>query len=375
MLRTSKYANTSACFGAISPLCLTLVMATLMTHSSSAQTISQVTVVQPKGVTPVPIKPSSLSANVKALPVPATAEDELKAASKVNGVEIASAPPWHAKVSYDQFDEDGDNVHSGTFEEFYVGPKKYRKVYVGDAINQVEIANDSGLYRTGDQRWLTAPELQITDEILNPFIDAFNLPDRRPDKMEMKVGPTDLDCVVLRNTRIKISDYGLVKYCFEPKTMALRYKRGNGWDETTYNDLLEFQGSVVARSVQVTHAGKPFLKIHLDLLEPIAQDDESYFTSPNEAKPISGRIQLSYQILQKNLIGRLNYPNMHGIKGKVAIRFIVGKEGNVVDAAVASGSTELGKQVIGFVRQLHFRPYLVNGEPVEVESGLGFEAK
>src|ERR1700731_199279 len=31
----------------------------------------------------------------------------------LNGLNSADVPPWHVIVTYDQFDEDGDNVHSG----------------------------------------------------------------------------------------------------------------------------------------------------------------------------------------------------------------------------------------------------------------------
>src|SRR5580704_5731406 len=35
----------------------------------------------------------------------------------LNGLNSADVPPWHVIVTYDQFDEDGDNVHSGVYEE------------------------------------------------------------------------------------------------------------------------------------------------------------------------------------------------------------------------------------------------------------------
>src|SRR5947209_17655545 len=45
-----------------------------------------------------------------------------------NGVDVQPTAPWHVELIYDEFDEDGDNVHSGTIEEFYISPKKYKKV-------------------------------------------------------------------------------------------------------------------------------------------------------------------------------------------------------------------------------------------------------
>jgi hypothetical protein len=41
----------------------------------------------------------------------------------LNGLESADLQPWHIVVSYDQFDEDGDNIHSGVYEEYWAGVK------------------------------------------------------------------------------------------------------------------------------------------------------------------------------------------------------------------------------------------------------------
>lgn len=37
----------------------------------------------------------------------------------LNGLYSPELQPWHIVVIYDQFDEDGDNVHSGVYEEFW----------------------------------------------------------------------------------------------------------------------------------------------------------------------------------------------------------------------------------------------------------------
>lgn len=49
-----------------------------------------------------------------------------------NGLESTDLHPWHVVTAYDQFDEDGDNVHSGVYEEYGAGPKKYKRAYKSD---------------------------------------------------------------------------------------------------------------------------------------------------------------------------------------------------------------------------------------------------
>lgn len=41
----------------------------------------------------------------------------------LNGLQSANLVPWHIVVSYDQYDEDGDNVQSGVYEKFWAREK------------------------------------------------------------------------------------------------------------------------------------------------------------------------------------------------------------------------------------------------------------
>src|ERR1700722_584424 len=79
--------------------------------------------------------------------------------------------PWRIVIAYDQFDEDGDNVHSGTYEELWAGSKKSRISYKADDLNQVDYATAQDLYRSGDQQWPNSTQEQIQKETMNPFFE------------------------------------------------------------------------------------------------------------------------------------------------------------------------------------------------------------
>lgn len=86
--------------------------------------------------------------------------------------------PWHVVISYDQFDEDGDNVHSGTYEELWAGSKKFRITYKADDLNQVDYGTTQGLYRSGDQQWPNLAQEQVSKETINPLLRWQALSDR-----------------------------------------------------------------------------------------------------------------------------------------------------------------------------------------------------
>jgi periplasmic protein TonB len=58
------------------------------------------------------------------------------------------------------------------------------------------------------------------------------------------------------------------------------------------------------------------------------------------------------------------------IQGRVLLHAIISKEGQIADLQVISGPSELTAAAIDAVRQWRFKPYLLNDEPVEVDTQL-----
>ena len=56
------------------------------------------------------------------------------------------------------------------------------------------------------------------------------------------------------------------------------------------------------------------------------------------------------------------------IQGPVVLRAVISKEGTIENLAVQSGHPMLVKAAIDAVRQWRYRPYLLNGDPFEVET-------
>lgn len=54
------------------------------------------------------------------------------------------------------------------------------------------------------------------------------------------------------------------------------------------------------------------------------------------------------------------------IEGKVVLNAVIGKDGSVLNLKVDSGPRELQQSALDAVRQWKYKPYLLNGEPVEV---------
>ena len=135
----------------------------------------------------------------------------------VNGLQSTDLQPWHIIVTYDQFDEDGDNVHSGLYEEYWAGAKKYRKIYKSDNLNQTDFATEKGLYRLGDQQWPDRAQLQVRSDVVDPFSYAATLVGFHGRNVERIFSGYKLQCVLIeRDSQISNPTH----YCFEPDGLA-----------------------------------------------------------------------------------------------------------------------------------------------------------
>jgi protein TonB len=91
--------------------------------------------------------------------------------------------------------------------------------------------------------------------------------------------------------------------------------------------------------------------------------------------PTPKRIRVPAQVAEANLIHDVTpqYPLEAGrkrIEGTVVLMAVIGKDGTVHDVRVESGLPLLAQAAIDAVKQWRYKPYLLNGEPVEIDSHI-----
>jgi len=324
-----------------------------------------VILVPPATSVSVNLKSGKKSADADAVDLP----NWLTKQAALNGLQSTDLRPWHIVVTYDQFDEDGDNVHSGVYEEYWAGAKKYKRIYKSDNLNQTDYATDKGLFRHGDQQWPDRAQLQVRAEVLAPFSYADTLQGFHGRNVERTFSGYKLQCVLIERDS-GISDP--TQYCFEPDSSILRYNRGWGWFQTVYNRIVPFQGRNLAQEVDVTDGGKPYLKLRVETVEFISHVDDADFIPPQDAVgPLGDRIS-GVSLHPINMSSLPHWPaSLREQHFTVMVEIVVGKDGHVVSAHAVSGPQEGYKACENAVRKWVFKPYLVLDKPVEVEQKVG----
>jgi len=87
------------------------------------------------------------------------------------------------------------------------------------------------------------------------------------------------------------------------------------------------------------------------------------------------RVRISQGVTKGLLIHKVEppYPPLARaarIQGDVILKAIISREGNIQDLQLVSGHPMLVPAAIEAVKQWHYRPYLLNGQPVEVETTI-----
>jgi protein TonB len=104
-----------------------------------------------------------------------------------------------------------------------------------------------------------------------------------------------------------------------------------------------------------------------------AGSEGSGATSETQKAAPSQRVRVSQGVMSGLLSSRVQptYPEdakQAGIQGKVVLKALIDKEGNVEDVQLMSGPEQLAPAAIEAVKQWRYKPYRMNGEPVNVET-------
>lgn len=96
--------------------------------------------------------------------------------------------------------------------------------------------------------------------------------------------------------------------------------------------------------------------------------------APPPPPPVTRQLRIS-RMMEGNLIYRVQpeYPSLARlarIQGAVVLRAVISKQGMIENLQAVSGPPLLMKAAVEAVQQWRYRPYLLNGDPVEVDTQI-----
>jgi TonB family protein len=176
-------------------------------------------------------------------------------------------------------------------------------------------------------------------------------------------------------------------------TEIWHYASASKPDETTFtfmdtchcgNLQLQPQESMASQQPTKAQANPASVQTHLPVLSKATLSKPAQQSRPT-LRPAAYQLQSQQSsssplhapasVMAGNILTRVDpdYPadaRANGIEGTIILNAIISKTGDVENLLVTSGSPSLAASAMNAVRQWKFKPYLLNGEPTEVQTTI-----
>lgn len=302
-------------------------------------------------------------------PLPSDPAALMQLAWQQNGLHGSDLKPWHVRASWQVVNDKGKPQKQGTWEEWWAGPHESKVMYDSPDFQQTTWSSAEGDFTQnihGSWGWI---EDLVEQMVLKPVASQEQLKDSRLREEPYRQHQVTLECATVTDKSAAIS-----AYCFDATLPDLRTEVTPVL-EITLNSVVRFQGRYLAEDVHVSRIGMPAIHIHLDQVESLSPTGESQLAPPPQAKLVQPRTTLTGGVIAGHRISgeAPEYPilaKQQYVQGTVSLWAVIGKDGVIHDLEVIGGPGELQKPSVEAVKTWHYKPYLLNGEPVEVETQI-----
>jgi TonB family protein len=289
------------------------------------------------------------------------------------------------KVSYQLYDENGKPSDQGTYEYWWASPDTYRSSWTRPGLSQTDWHVNGQHSHAGEGQPLSFFERRLQSDFLSPLPKPQSLdPEKvRFDKEEQKFGSLKLPCVMViprmplhaHTEQVPLGQFPT--YCFSPDSPILRAYYAYGATSVIYNRVVMVQGVYLPKEIRVQDGARLLLTASVNALEKTSASAAA-FTPAKDAQLVSDRprIEISSGVAQGQLLKQVRpfYPQQaksDHVSGKVVLDAVIGTDGRVHDLSVVEGpSAALIAAAMWAVSQWEYKPYLLNGNPVEVNTTI-----
>ena len=290
----------------------------------------------------------------------------IQLAAGVNGLADMDRP-WHLKANYQTFDADGRQKDQGVFEEWWAGPEEYKVSYADPDFHQVEYRNGEKTQILGDTGWSTLARDMVREYLNDPLENAMSGAKTDYVINDRKLGKVNLKCV-----ESKSAPQGL-SYCFDPVLPMIRLEE-SGFLYVLFNQTERINGHYVAQQIEVENGQLPIVKFNVVSLESLSSAEKAMFVPEPVAVPGPGP-RVTAGVLAGSKIGgeQVHYPlvaKQERVQGMVILAATINKAGDIEDLEIVSGLKDLQQASSDAVKTWKYKPYLLNGEPVNVRTQI-----
>jgi TonB family protein len=297
-----------------------------------------------------------------------------------------NAKPWHLSYRYRLAEDQGTARDSGKIDLWWSPNNVSRATWTrGDSVTSEWRTADGKRMKSAQGELIHGMEYRLSDAVLFHFPKAKDYESGDPQlKLIPLSGPEgERLCVALVSPNMTLESNSLngvgTAYCFDSQKPVLVSSLMNHTITNQYSRIQSFENHNVAGHIEIVYAGKKSLEADLESSAEITADDAAFTPTPDAKEDIPQIKTITVKpgpMVVGNLLERVEpvyplYAKALKIGGIVMIKGVIGKDGRIKDAVVVfSPHPSLSGAALEAVRQWRYKPYMLNGEPVEVQTTI-----
>jgi len=298
--------------------------------------------------------------------------------------------PWHLRATYQLYDEDNKPKEQGTFEYWWASPKVYRSTWARPSATHTDWQTVDGKHAyivTGDG--LDFFEYKVQSALLSPLPVSGDLDTTkiRLDRQEMKFGAAKLPCVMViplmpQHGQLQEVPLGLFPtYCFDPNLPALRISYSFGTMAEGFNSIVEMQARFLPKEIAFFEGKRQILSAKVESITGLSPSDPALTPDAQASYPKTEKVDVPAGFAVGLLVKKVTpvYPQDAKdarVSGKVVLQAVIGRDGRIHALHVIEAPwPSLVASAIWAVSQWQYKPYMLDGEPVEVETTVNVTSR
>jgi TonB family protein len=337
-------------------------------------------------------------ANIK---LPQDPKAILDMAAPYYNYDSATAKPFHLSYHYRLLDNQG-NVSAEGKVEYWWSPGNISRISwtKGNSVHSEWHTADGKFLQSVKGEDISSMEHRLSSAVL------FSL----PKAQDYESGDTSLKLVKIDNSGTVNLCVAMVPsnaaerfqadslhgvgtaYCFDSQAPVLVSTLMNHTITNSFSHIQKFLDHNIAGHIDISYVGEKRVEADLEESTEIKADDAAFAPPPDAQEPPAKMVTVKPIQIPKAPNGGINagikpgapltrvqpiYPpsarSAH-ISGVVVIKATIGKDGMIHDAKVVSSPDDsLSQAALDAVRQWRYQPYMLNGEPVAVDTTINLE--
>lgn len=304
--------------------------------------------------------------------------NQIKSAVKKSTLNQPGTPPFHLRAELSPYRSGIEPANlTGTIEIWWVSPTQWKREIQTPQFHQLAIMDAGKEWQHNDADYFPEWLREITDDLLDPIPDLDQVLDESGGDgtpQSFSIDPSVKKSV--GSSWQSFSTDGSVKKsvgCGLTVSGLLTFGTCTGWGGE-FSDFKPFMNRIIARTIS---AGEPHATARITVLDNLDPSTVS-FTPPlnTPSSPLIHTIFLDEVSLRKNLqLGPPpQWPAVQDgpLEGLLTTTYVlVDRRGAVRDVGmILSDSPALNNAAKEYITGLHFKPFVFNGEPVQVISRI-----